>query len=675
MEREQLQNLYMAIKSDDEKSFTSLMLSKSDLNISFGRFPILSLCYLYKSVKILRKYEKLLMPISKFEVVYEYFDIYKDFKQNAKRSLRLYACKEKVIYPIEMIAVLDERETIKHRYKFLFKNEEILENLQKIYNLNQKIEIIATRDKFVCKPKKISFKQKILSGVLAFVFCVLSVFSFVSINIIKNTFGLGTADSPIYISSEQEFVTAMKKGSKYYVLEKDIVLSQNVYVNNFSGTLEGGDNTLYLANNQAASMIKNLSGNIKNVNFEFLIENAKFSSSVAILAENNTGIIDNCSFSGKILASVEGTTDLFVTGVAVKNKGTISNSVVNLEATISNLAQTNAYLSAFVGVNEGVISNSSVAENKFVSNTVDLAGFAAENYGTISNVVSDVSLEQTSSKEWHPNCAGIVMINYGTIDGATNNAKITSISTATTVPEGGELHVYAGGIACNNYKIIKNCKNNGEISGSGKVSIPFVGGISAMNIVDEKYSVDETNTLICVVENSKSICDLKSFSESARAYAGGVVAVNNTQVIKCGFEGSIYCDSNLNSTDDFNVYAGGIAGFSNECVVQKCYANVEFKNKPEAKDGVVKVYGGVIGYMGFAYRYFMTQVMAGSGFNYILDNHYVENESVEYAAYGQVQIIDIVSQTSTFEAIAADEYHYTKHESVDTIPSEVRANA
>ena len=59
MEKEKLEELFVAIKEDNLVSFSSVMLSNSDLNIRFGRFPILSLLYLYRSYSILSKYEKL----------------------------------------------------------------------------------------------------------------------------------------------------------------------------------------------------------------------------------------------------------------------------------------------------------------------------------------------------------------------------------------------------------------------------------------------------------------------------------------------------------------------------------------------------------------------------------------------------------------------------------------
>ena len=58
MEKQKLLKLFEAIKRDDVKSFSFVMQSNSDLNVCFGRFPLLSLFYLYESYKILDKYYK-----------------------------------------------------------------------------------------------------------------------------------------------------------------------------------------------------------------------------------------------------------------------------------------------------------------------------------------------------------------------------------------------------------------------------------------------------------------------------------------------------------------------------------------------------------------------------------------------------------------------------------------
>ena len=85
MDSEKLKQIFDAIKTDDLKSFSSFMLSKNDLNICFGRFPLLSLCYLYKSYKIIDEYEVDLISVKNYTVVDEYYEIYLEFKKYAKK--------------------------------------------------------------------------------------------------------------------------------------------------------------------------------------------------------------------------------------------------------------------------------------------------------------------------------------------------------------------------------------------------------------------------------------------------------------------------------------------------------------------------------------------------------------------------------------------------------------
>ena len=690
MEREKLTKLYEAIKSDNEKLFTSFMLSKSDLNICFGRFPILSLCYLYKSYKILLKYEKYLMPINKFDVVPEYFQIYKDFKRYAKKSLRLYACSDKIVYPLEMLAVLDDRKLIKQKYKFLFKNEEILQNMQKIYTLNKKIQIIATREKFECEAKKFNLKQKIIAGVSAFVFVFLSIFSFAMVAIIKNLFGIGTERNPVRISTASELVLALKKGGQYYVLENDIVLANDFSVSEFSGTLIGNDKTIVINGEQSDSLIQNLSGTIDNVNFEFEFKDREFVKNFAILTQNNTGIIKNCDFYGIIKGKINSENidgeikDIFVSGVATENSGIIDGVQLELNSVIENLGETNAYLSGIVGVNKGSITNSKTLEAKFEADTVDLSGIAGENYGTISACENNTELDQISSKEWHPNCAGISMQNYSVIDTCVNNAKISSKSTRETADEEQEFYVYAGGVVCNNYKKILNSRNYGMIFAEGHVSVVFAAGIAALNVLDDNYSFEiqvqngyQRKFVVCEIDKSKSTGNIYARSKKSAVYAGGISAVNNAQVNYSGFEGVIDADTNSDVTNEVVVFAGGVVGSNNHALLQNCYAKVEFENKPAEVESVVKAYGAVVGFIGNSKNYyqFVERVELAEAYNYITSNYYVSSESVPYSAYGRLTTYyDFLGNevAYSFEKIGNDENYFIKVEDISDIPEEVR---
>ena len=100
---------------------------------------------------------------------------------------------------------------------------------------------------------------------------VLSVLSFVSVAVMKDVFGIGTAKNPMHISTASELELALKKGYRYYVLENDIVLENDFSVEEFSGTLVGNDKTIVVSGSQSDAIIQNLSGTIDNVNFEFVI--------------------------------------------------------------------------------------------------------------------------------------------------------------------------------------------------------------------------------------------------------------------------------------------------------------------------------------------------------------------------------------------------------------------
>lgn len=669
MEKEKIIKVYEAIKSDNEKLFTSLMLSKSDLNLCFGRFPILSLCYLFKSEKILSIYERFLMPINKFEIVPEYFEIYKAFKKHAKKSLRLFADSNEIVYPILMLGVLDERNLIALKYKYLFKNEEILNKLRKIYILNQKIEINANSTKFECEAKKIKISHKFVAGFVAMVFMVLSVFSFASMSILNGTFGKGTKNSPIYISTEEEFLMALQKGNKYYVLKNDLTLSKDVSFESFSGTIDGDGKFLKIKDSASEPLIKTLEGTIQNLSIEILINDKVYSKNYAILTENNKGTVTNCDFYADVNCKINASTDTYISGIAVENNGTISNCSIKMNSNISNEGSTNAYLSAVAGKNAGTISNCETIDSRFISDTVDLSGIVAENNGTIESTTNGIDLSQTSSKDWHPNCAGIAMLNNGSIENCKNIADIFAESTVENKPTDGDLYVIAGGISCDNYGGIKESKNEGAISAIGKVSSVIVGGIVATNSVNETAGV---------VDKCKStIGKLSAKSSKSLVYVGGVVAQNVSKISNSGFEGTISAHSESDVTSSINVYAGGVVGFNNTSysysIITGCYSDVGFEEPTENEkvgdnqERVNNVYGAIAGCVGFA-RY---DIFGYTNYMfYGKNNHFVEKETQNSIGYWM--IYDFSGSLIGVQKVAADTTVFISHETIDDIPGEVR---
>ena len=59
-------NIFDSIKNDDLTLFSSLI--ESNENLCYGRFPLLSICILYNSKKILKKYKNKLINIEKYNI-------------------------------------------------------------------------------------------------------------------------------------------------------------------------------------------------------------------------------------------------------------------------------------------------------------------------------------------------------------------------------------------------------------------------------------------------------------------------------------------------------------------------------------------------------------------------------------------------------------------------------
>ena len=144
-------DLLQAIQKDDLKEFELLIQSGYSKRVSFGRFPILSVCYLYSSKKIIKKYEKELLQLNDYEIVDENNEIYIKFKSVAKRVIRIYAGKSTYISPLEMLLILGKTNKLADVYKDAYKNSVIQENLsiiQKRYGLS-KLDNIQLRKKDV----------------------------------------------------------------------------------------------------------------------------------------------------------------------------------------------------------------------------------------------------------------------------------------------------------------------------------------------------------------------------------------------------------------------------------------------------------------------------------------------------------------------------------------------
>lgn len=652
IEKIQAEKIFEVIKKDDEEGFVTFVVQKNLQNLCFGRFPLLSVCYLFDSKKIISKYEKTLGKINKFEICYEPFEIYKRFKVLAKKSMRLYLNKNSICYPIEMLAVLDRRNKIAKDYKFLFKNEEILTNLTKIYKLNSKIEINATSENFVCETKKLSFLQRlslITASILVALFCV---FSCSSILFVAKKYGLGTDSHPIQIKTEEELVKALDGGKLVYQLTSDITLKDDFDLKDFSGTIDGAGKTVTIKNATKA-LVQNLSGTIKNLVIGVESTPQKITQNYSIIAEKSTGNLQNIRINANIDASVEVLEDTYISVFANYNSGVISDCSVSLNAKLENSNTKNAYVSAFAGVNSGTISNCTAESGAIETDTVDIAICSIENSGTIDGFKNNISAKQTSGEEWNPNCSGVVCTNTSVLKNVVNNAKIEAISTAENkvVSDTSEqsVEVYVAGIALQNAGSITGAKNYGEIVASGKLSTIFAGGIASINTFQEMSS----KLVLGEITNSKSVSKITATGENSKCIVGGIVSYNLANIEKCGSESEIVVSSDS--------YSGGLVGRNGAIyntyygmlvysgLIYDCYTNSTFAPSEAGANKENYTFGSLIG-------------LVDNNYVKLSNNHYVKNDS-----YNAVLFLGSITNPLTNPANCyANEYN-----SFDEIPSEV----
>ena len=659
MEQEKLRELFEAIKKDDLKSFRFVMVSNSDLNISFGRFPILSLLYLYESYNILKVYEKDLLPIRNYKREEEPYEAYKKFKSKARKAVRLFQEDECFVYPAEMLAVVDNRFLLDKNYKKLYKNDEIAFKIKKIYNLKEEYEISLDLQKITLKKKKLTFKQKLAGFCMLGLAILFSLLGGLSVALVPGIIGRGTAASPIMIGSETEFVTALKRGDKYFKLEKDITLTNSIEAKDFSGVIDGAGYSLFAGDKLAGGLVDELTGSVVNLKIIIDIKNTKIQKNYGIIAENSTGIIENCVISGMLSGKVSLDEDIHIGLFVATNGGTIKGCNSSVNVNLSNSGATNVYYSNIACVNDGTIESSISNVGEVVADTVDIAGVACINNGTIKNCENYSSLTQTSAKEWHPNVGGISCSNNGSIIGSTNNGELYAESTLETAPTGSSMYVFVGGICCNNYNEILNCENTGDVTGKGKVSTVYAAGIAATNECSEQIGA--------VVKNTKAEMNLIAESSTMSVYVGGIVAGNfalvedyifqkvvykMSSVENCGFIGNI-------NTDAKNAFVGGVVSRNSYAKVISNYSSITFTNSYAGEDAnALSVLGAVVS--------ITEDAITVSGEKIINGNHYVKTTeslnglNVHYVSY------------YTITPLADADTNTTAYNTLEEIPEEVR---
>ena len=274
--------------------------------------------------------------IKNFVVVDEFYEIYLKFKRHAKKCLKLYVYEDKIVNPIEMLAILDERFLLNKNFKLLYKNEEILTNLQKIYKINKKTDIEISTHEVKIQKRKLKPIEWLTVSIAVCLLAIISAFSVFSYVFVKDKFGVGTASNPIKISTEQELQTAIKKGKACYILENDITLTKEWTACYFKGSIFGDGHKIVAGEHLVDGFILNLSGTVRDLEIEAELEDKNVSENFGLFVRESTGSIINCSVSGEFSFKAYNDDEIYLSLIVAKNEGLVENCLVSATVELKN---------------------------------------------------------------------------------------------------------------------------------------------------------------------------------------------------------------------------------------------------------------------------------------------------------------------------------------------------
>ena len=570
------EKLLEAIKKDDIKEFNALMKNAPCGAYRLGRFPVLSLLYLYKSKKIIKAFEEKFIKITEWEQLKEPAEIAKAFSDRAGKCLRLYLSE--VVSPLEMLLILDDTKRLKRLYPAVKPSNGVKERLQSIYSMKYSLSVKYEGDAIIIDRRPLSTREK--KRIATVVLC-----SFLAVAVAVATPVATISLMPKPVEGEVTEISQIKfSKNKTYTLKKDITVPASIAGNKMNCTIVGEGHKLIF---EKGATFSELGGSISGAKIETAgsplfssvsdkgrisditvkvnadIQTSKSSAFVAVI---NNGTIEGVtvSVSGSVSAVVE-SNEITFGGIALNNYaqtslsyGTISNCTVNYsDFSLNGEPYANGAFGGIVGFNSGAVEGCKVT-GTIESDTFDLSGVCVENYGLLSKDINEADLSQSSDDEgWNPIVSGIVYSSIGTVRDCENKGSLTAKSTGVSANEEYQLSVTVAGVVGINYMssvfsteygVIECCKNSGAIAAEGKETV-IVGGIVA-----------HTGTPIGYCASSGDIS-----AKGKILYLGGIAG--RCEILFTNYWGFVtYCisESKISAEAEEESCVGGIVGFVRE---------------------------------------------------------------------------------------------------------------
>ena len=549
-------NLLDAIKKDRVKAFDEIIGQDAEcLFYTYGRFPVLSLCYLWDSWKIISKYESQLILIKEgFIEVDEDIPSYSRFKRQANRALRLYADSDRVVLPVEMLAVLGKNIRLGRVIKKYGIEDKQVKRVERIYSMSRKQTAKIDGSNIHISKEKISV-SKLCTTIICLVVSVIMIVA--SSLFLVHTFNLnqGTESNPFIITNSSQ-LDKMLSSEYYCKLNDDIKIDAKGY--KFSGNLDGNGHSLIIENAEI-SLFQELKGTIRNVKLVISASMYNADDHLSPLVQYNDGTIENVEIdisNSTInvlnnLAENDANKTRYIGLICALNYGSIKDSKVKVNGlNLVGSPKIDSTFGAITGCNTSKIENCYTESGNIDTNTIDIGGLVGENNGYIISSTNKANISQTTNSEnWSPNIAGIAFKNNGSIENCINYGNITVNHTLENVEN--NLSCTVGGISAANYATIYHCKNEGNIHITVHGMQVVAGGIAGMNYAQIVTPlIQNCGSLSSITINNKG---------NNEQLVGGIVGyITGSQVL------TSFADVNIidNNTETTLSFLGGIVGFA-----------------------------------------------------------------------------------------------------------------
>ena len=581
---DRLEDLHAAIVHDDDGLMLRLLTADASLAAhSFGRFPLLSLCYMYRSRKIVRKFApRLRAHGGNYSVSPEYPEDYRKFRGLAGRSLRLF--REGFVSYADMLAVIGDAPALRAELG-ASPSKEQSERIAKIYELTSKRKVrVKENGVSIPRSKKMNAVQ-ITAVVLIALFGLCAAGGALgAYYAVPAAFGGdGSSDAPILVGNAEQFLFAAGDTQKrYFKLTADVVIDASAYDElNVVSDIDCDGHTIRVISD-GSPLFGDISGKLRNGIFDFGEVDITYSTDSALLTRTVTGAAESITLkaSGSI-KDTSGNETVYFGCLAVENSGSVNYVTAELDIEVAGASAGgesagDSFFAGIVAVNSGSVAYCSVTENSVVRlDTADGAGIVAENKanGRVLDSTNAASISQTSSYAmWSPNSAGVVLNNYGTVNNCINSGDVTVASEATkeAVEEemdklgvSGNIAVYAGGVVCTNYGTVRHSKNTGDVSASSLYSYIYAGGVAAANTAYSGGSAAIDNCAsLGVLSMSSAEADNVGEGDTLTVFlfGGGIAGYFATYESYSATATNSYSAMSFSHSGYAGCFAGGIAG-------------------------------------------------------------------------------------------------------------------